>query len=85
VSGKDAAGVETGIEMRGVGRQHDLAAPRIHAHALQPLRVAADVVHGNAGRDLARAAVELDPAGEHFAHHGDHVLDLERHARRHVA
>ena len=73
------------VEVRGVGRQHHRTAPGLHAHALQPLRVAADMVDGDPRHDLALAVVKGDPVGKDLAHHRDDVLNLERHAKRRVA
>ena len=75
---KHAAALDVGIEVGGVGCEHDVAALRLHADRLQALGVAADLVHGDAGRDLVDAVVEDDAAVEHLAHHGDDVLLLER-------
>ncbi len=73
------------VEVRGVGRQHDRAAPGLHAHALQALGVAADMMDGDSRHDLVLAVVEGDAAGKDLAHHRDHVVDLERQAQRRVA
>ena len=73
------------VEMGGIGRQHDLAAPGLHAHALQALGMAADMMDGNPRHDLVLAVVEGDAAGKHLAHHRDYVVDLERQAQRRVA
>src|SRR5215831_14596537 len=83
--GKYAAGVYVRVEMGGIRRQHDLAAPGLHAHALQALGVAADMVDGDPRHDLVLAVMEVDAAGKDLAHHRDHVVDLERHAQRRVA
>src|SRR5262245_13151323 len=73
------------VEVRGIRREHDVAAPRLHPHALQSLGVAADMVDGDAGHDLVLAVVEGDAAGEDLAHHCHHVIGLERHPQRCVA
>src|SRR5262245_23227166 len=73
------------VEMGGIRRQHDLAAPGLHAHALQALGVAADMVDGDPRHDLVLAVMEVDAAGKDLAHHRHHVVDLERHAQRRVA
>src|SRR5690349_8652028 len=41
---KHAAAVDMGVEMRRIGREHHVAAPGLHAYALQSLGMAADVV-----------------------------------------
>ena len=61
-----AALVDVRVEMAGVGREHDVAALGLHPHALQALGVAADLVHGDAGRELVVAVVEFDAIGEHL-------------------
>src|SRR5262249_15257540 len=83
--GKYAGGVHMPVEMGGIRRQHDLAAPGLHAYALQALGVAADMVDGDPWHDLVLTVVEVDAAGKDLAHHRDHVVDLERHAQRRVA
>jgi len=42
-------------------------------------------MHGDARHDLILAVVECAAAGEQLAHHGDHILDLERQPQRAVA
>ena len=44
----------------------------------------ADQMHAHARRDFVVAVVESGAAGEHPAHHGDHVVGLERHAQGRV-
>ena len=73
------------VEVRGVGGEHDWAASRLDPHALQTLRVAADMVDGDSRRDLVLAVVKGDASVKHFAHHRHHVVDLERQPQRHVA
>ena len=73
------------VEVRGVGGEHDWAASRLDPHALQTLRVAADMVDGDSRRDLVLAVVKGDASVKHFAHHRHHVIDLERQPQRHVA
>ena len=46
------------------------------AHDLQAAGVAADQVHGDAGRDLAFAVVEFYAPGIEIAHQRHHVVDL---------
>jgi len=75
---KHAARFDVCVEVRGVGREHDVAAFGLHAHALQSLRVAADLVHGDARCDFVRAVVELHAAREHAVHHARDVVGLER-------
>lgn len=67
-----------GVKMRSVGGQHDMADPGLDPHALQTLRVTADMMHGDAGHDLPFAIMKSGPAAEDFAHHGDDIVDLER-------
>src|SRR2546423_246852 len=50
--GKSPPALDVGIKMRGVGGEHDGAALRLDADALQALRVPADLVHKHARRDL---------------------------------
>jgi len=50
--------------MRCVGGEHDPTALCLDAHYLQPVGVAADMMHGDAGGDLASAVVKLYPARE---------------------
>ena len=64
---------------------HDNAALGLHPHALQALGVAADLVHGDAGRQFLGAVVEFAAIGEHLAHHGVHVGLAERNAQHLVA
>src|SRR3569832_533317 len=73
------------IEMAGVRRDHDIAALRLHPYRLQSLRVAADLVHGDARCDLVVAVVEIDEIVEHLLHHGVDVRRAERHADHLVA
>src|SRR5262245_47276659 len=73
------------VEVGGVRRQHHRAAPRLHAHALQALRVPADMVDRDAGHDFVLPVVKRNAAGKDLTHHCDHVIDLERHAQRRVA
>jgi len=47
--------------------------------------MAADQVHRDAGRDLARAVVEFDPARIEVAHQRHHVVDLALPAKPFVA
>src|SRR5436309_9483200 len=77
--------LEIGVEMRGVGGQHDPAAPCLDAHHLQPVGVPADMVHGNAGGDLASAVVKLYTAGEQAPDHRADIVLLERTAQLRVA
>ena len=42
-------------------------------------------MHRDAGDDLIGAVMKFDPAGEHLAHHGDHVVDFEREPQRRMA
>ena len=73
-----AALIEMRVEMRRIGSQHDCAALRHHAHALQPHRVAADEMEAETGRDLFIAVMEAHAAGEDAADHADNVVDRER-------
>src|SRR5215831_7954780 len=75
---KYAAGLHVRVEVRGICRQHDLAAPSVYAHALQTLGMAADMVDGDARHDLVFAIMKGNAAGKDLAHHRDHVVDLER-------
>ena len=54
--------IDVRVEVRGIGGEHDGAALGRDAHALQPFRMAADLVHRDAGRELVRAVVELHAA-----------------------
>jgi hypothetical protein len=66
------------VEVAGVGGEHDMPAPRLHAHALQTFGVAADFVNGNAGRNLAVAVMKFDAAVKDPAQHRAHVVEFER-------
>src|SRR5207249_6107696 len=52
---------------------------------LQTVRMAADAVHGDAGRDLAVAGIERDALAIDMAHHLRDVLDRERMSQQAVA
>src|SRR6266571_4573583 len=56
--GKYPALLDVGIEMGRIRREHDRAAPGFYPDALQPLRVPADPVNGDARFDLGGAVVE---------------------------
>jgi hypothetical protein len=71
--------------MRRVGRDHHVAAFGLDPHALQALGVAADPMHRDAGGDLTGAVMKFNPACEHLAHHGDHVVHFEREPQRRMA
>jgi len=62
-----------------------MAALSLHPHALQPLRMATDLVHRDAGREFLRAVVEVDAIGEHLVHHRMHVVLAEWNAQHMVA
>ena len=51
---EDAAGLHVLVVVAAVGGEHDPAALRRHPHALQPGRMAADVMHADARRELGR-------------------------------
>jgi len=53
---KRAAPLQIGVVMRGIGRQHHRPARGLDLDHLQAVGMAADTVHGDAGRDLAIAA-----------------------------
>jgi hypothetical protein len=74
---KHPAAVDVRVEMCGIGRHHHRTQPRVHAHALQALGVAADMVNAHARHDLSVAVVEFDPSGKHLSHHRNHVVGLE--------
>ena len=59
---------DVGVEVRGVGREHGVAAARFYPHALQSLGMSADLVHRKAS-NLLSAVVKHDAAFEHLSHH----------------
>ena len=71
--------------MRGVGRQHHRAARGLDPHHLQAVGMAADAMHGHAGRNLAVAGMEGDALAIDMAHHQRDVLDRERMPHQAVA
>ena len=71
---EDARLVEMRIEMDRVGRDHHVTAARLDAHALQPFRMPADMMHGDARRNLVGAVVKRDASGVDVAHHRDDVV-----------
>ena len=73
---EDPAGLHMLVVVAGVGGQHDPAARRRDAHALQPGGMSADVMHADARRELGRSAVEVHAVLEDQLHHADHVVDL---------
>jgi hypothetical protein len=75
---KRAALVQIGVVMRGVRGQHDRTACGIDPHHLQPIGMAADAMHGHAGRDLAIAGMKGDALAIDMTNHQRDVLDGER-------
>jgi hypothetical protein len=71
------------IEMRGVGGEHDMAAGGLDPHALQPLRVAADVMHRSTpGTISSSPSWKATRPVEQLAHHRHDVVGLERQPQR---
>jgi len=80
--GERAALFKIVVEMRGVGSQHHPAAPGPNARALQSGGVAADAMHGEAGRELVIAVVEDGFFFVNVANHLEHVFEVEGRAKR---
>src|SRR5713226_6743467 len=57
------AGLHVPVEVRGVGREHDRPARRLHRDDLQPGGVTADAIDPDAGRDLAIAVEDPHAVG----------------------
>ena len=80
-----AAALQIGVVMRGIGRQHHRPARGLDLDHLQAVGMAADTMHGDAGRDLAVAGIEIDALAIDMAHHLRDVLDRERMSQQSVA
>jgi hypothetical protein len=83
--GKRIAGLDVGIEMDCVRGHHHPAAPRVHAHELQAVAVAADQVQADPRGEFVVAVVERHAPAIDLPHHAHDVLDVERHPQPRVA
>ena len=64
--------------MARIGREHDGAAVGLDAHALKALRMPAEVMQADTGRDLLDSGMELHATREHPVNHARDVVGLER-------
>src|SRR5579859_3341989 len=71
--------------MGRVRGENDRPAPRGYAYDLQPHRVPADEVQGNAGEEFHVAVVKTHATRINAPHHSHYVLDLEGSAEAFVA
>jgi hypothetical protein len=57
----------------------------VFTHTSQTLRVAANLVHRDTGRQFFSAVVEFHTIGKHFPHHRQHIVLAEGNAQHLVA